>query len=226
MPDTPEEPSTTPDTTVPGAVRRVGRPAIIAIAALSAAVVVAIIVIVALVMPKQGAAPVAAPTSAPGGASATPRPSASATPTPTATATQAPVAAPAPVDPAPADPAPDPGTPALPPPPAPVIPPLSIDAMSANASGACTTSTAVDVTWSASGALQSSAVMNVRSGGGTPVFNQNWEGYSPTDGVTIYIDCTRPLWFFTLTVSSDTATKTGRLTFYNGVSQGWSSVAP
>jgi len=229
MTGTPEETNPIAEPTVPRPVGRLARPAIIAIAALSAAVVVAIIVIVVLVIPKQSGGIVAAPTGTPVAASPTGRPSGTPTltPTPTPTPTQAPVVtAPAPGDPAPADPAPDAGAPALPPPPPPVIPPLSIDSMSASISGPCTTWTAVDLTWSASGALQRSAEMNVRSGGGTPIFNESWQEYSPTDSLSINIDCTRPLWFFTLTVSSDTATKTGRLTFYNGVSQGWSSVAP
>ena len=83
------------------------------------------------------------------------------------------------------------------------------------------------VSWSASGANPKSASLNVRSGGGTPVFNQSWDGYQPTDHLELFtVDCTRPIWYFTLTVSNGTTTKVGRLTFANGKNVGWSSVAP
>jgi hypothetical protein len=108
-----------------------------------------------------------------------------------------------------------------------VIPALKIDAMDATATTPCGPHGHILITWSASGALANSANMNVRSGGGTPVFNENWSGYDPVDQLELLtVDCTRPIWFFTLTVSNGTTTKTGRLTFSNGQNVGWSSVAP
>ncbi len=134
-------------------------------------------------------------------------------------------AEPAPAKPAPAKPAPANPAPVLPPPPAPVIPPLSIDAMSASVSGACASPSWIELTWSTTGAQVNSADINVRSGGGTPVFNQTWVGYPTTGSNSFSLDCTRPIWYFKLTVTNGTETKTALLTFANGKTAGWSSGA-
>ena len=158
-------------------------------------------------------------------------PSASATPTTTSTPTPvavdpAPAPAPAPVKPAPANPAPANPAPVPAAPPAPVIPALKIDSMDATATTPCGAHGHILVSWSASGALANSANINVKSGGGTPIFNENWSNYDPTDQLELLtVDCTRPLWYFKLTVSNGTTTKTGLLTFANGKNVGWSSVA-
>ena len=117
---------------------------------------------------------------------------------------------------APAAPAPAPAEP-------PAIPTLSIDDMYAYYPSTCGETGPIVVGWSASGALVGSATLLVKTGGGTLVFNQTWSGYQPADQITLNIDCTRPLWYFKLTVSSATGTKTALLTFSNGQSQGWSS---
>jgi hypothetical protein len=109
-----------------------------------------------------------------------------------------------------------------------VIPALKIDSMDATATTPCGPHGHILISWSASGALAGSATMNVRSGGGTPVFNQSWEHYQPIDHLELVtgVDCTRPIWYFKLTVSNGTTTKTGLLTFANGKNVGWSSTGP
>jgi hypothetical protein len=192
----------------------------------AAVLVIAAVVIAFLVVPRgERVARVTnqgpdAPTSA----------SPASTPSPTATPSASPsaapiVAAPAPAAPAPAPPKAAPANPApvIPAPPAPVIPPLKITAMDATATTPCGPSGHVLITWSASGALANSAVMNVRSGGGTPIFNQTWSGYDPVDQLELLtVDCTRPIWFFKLTVSNGTSSTSALLTFANGKNVGWS----
>lgn len=190
------------------------------------------VVIAFLVIPKSGtnaAAPTPTSVSSP---SATPSRTPSPTPTPTQAAPPV-VAAPAdPVDPAPAEPEPadpapaDPGPPPLPPPPAPIIPPLSIDSMDAYPLTTCEAHSWITISWATTGALANSAEMRIKSGGGTPVFDQVWSHYPTTTTDKFLLDCTRPLWYFTLTVSDGVTTKTARLTFAHGVNQGWYSVAP
>ena len=191
------------------------------------AAALATIIVILLTARTPEAALVAAkpsPTAAPTASSPSP------TPVPTVTSTTPAVA---PAEPAPAAPAaPAPAAPAAPAPPAPapaqppVIPPLSVDDMYAYPSGTCGTTGPIVVGWSASGALLDSASLQVKTGGGTPIFNQTWEGYNPIDEISLNIDCTRALWYFKLTVSSATGSRTALLTFANGQSQGWSSVAP
>lgn len=194
----------------------------ITFAALAVAALVTIAVILFLVRPVgTELASGSAQTSAP---DAGPTTSATPTPTPTAKAPAVDVpdgeaaapAAPAPPAPAPAAPAPAPAAP-------PVIPPLKIDSMYAYYPGVCGESGPIVVGWSASGALTGSAELLVKTGGGTPVFNETWAGYEPIDEISLNIDCTRALWYFKLTVSNGTTTKTGLLTFSNGQNVGWSS---
>ena len=188
------------------------------------AAALATIIVILLTARTPEAALVAAkpsPTAAPTASSPSP------TPVPTVTSTTPAVA---PVEPAPAAPAaPAPAAPAAPAPAPtqpPVIPPLSVDDMYAYPSGTCGTTGPIVVGWSASGALLDSASLQVKTGGGTPIFNQTWEGYNPIDEISLNIDCTRALWYFKLSVSSATGSRTALLTFANGQSQGWSSVAP
>ena len=136
-------------------------------------------------------------------------------------------AKPAPVKPAPVKPAPVKPAPVLPAPPAPVIPPLSIDSMSAIVSGGCTGSSTIVLTWHTTGADTKSTNINVRSGGGTPIFDQNWSSLANIETQTFYnIDCTRPVWFFTLTVTNSIEKKKALLTFAHGKTAGWSWGAP
>jgi len=222
-----DEPPATPAATPPTRPRA----RLIALIASGAAVLVVIAIVIAFLVVPRGE-PVALVDEETPKAAASAAPTATATPTPTITPTPAgavpaPAPAPAPANPAPANPAPANPAPVLPAPPAPVIPALKIDAMNATATTACGPQGHILITWSASGALANSATMNVRSGGGTPIFNQNWDGYDPVDHLELLtVDCTRPLWYFTLTVSNGTASKTARLTFANGQNVGWSSVAP
>jgi len=224
-------PVTPTDATPPSAPTRRAR--LIALIASGAALLVVIAIVIAFAVIPRGE-PVALVDEQTPTARASAAPTARVTPTPTVSPTPvgaapAPVAAPAPApgNPAPANPAPAKPAPVLPAPPAPVIPPLKIDAMDATATTPCGPQGHILISWSASGAKAGSANMNVRSGGGTPVFNQSWVGYEPVDHLELFtVDCTRPIWFFTLTVSNGTTTKTGRLTFSNGKNVGWSSVAP
>ncbi|MEO7349095.1 MAG: hypothetical protein ABIW32_04460, partial [Terrimesophilobacter sp.] len=137
---------------------------------------------------------------------------------------QAAPAPPAPPAPAPAPPAP-PAPPTLPDPPAPIVP-LTITNMNATVTCACTTDSWIKLTWTTTGADANSANINLRSGGGTPIFNENWPGYDASGSWNFHVDCTRPLWFFTLTVSHGGQTKSGLLTFANGSTSGWSSNGP
>ena len=200
------------------------------------ALLLAVVLVIVLVIPRG--------TPSPAGAASTPTASPTVRPTPTATRSATPTPTPTaladaapdpetPVDPQPAPPvaapapAPAPANPPpLPPPPAPVIPPLSIDSMDAYPANGCGTSSWITVSWSTTGAITNSAEMRIKSGGGTPIFDQVWVNYPTTTTTQFNLDCTRPIWFFTLTVSNGTTTKTGRLTMANGVNQGWSSVAP
>jgi hypothetical protein len=99
--------------------------------------------------------------------------------------------------------------------------PLSIDTMGASPSG-CTASSPVWLTWETTGA--ETAEINIRSGGGSPIINQTLT--TSVDNIKAFgdgFDCTRPLWFFKLTIHRGAETKTALLTFANGASQGWSS---
>lgn len=209
------------------------RPILLTIIGLGVAMLVALAVIIALVIPRASSpialeSPEAVPSaSATPTRSPTPSATPSATPTPVVIAAPAdpPPADPAPADPAPADPAPAPADPPpLPDPPAPVIPTPTITSMDAYYSGSCTTSTKIWVAWTSTDGT--TANLNVRSGGGQPVFNQTWAAYGASDTMYVWLDCTRPLWYFKLTVSNSVNSKTGLLTFANGANQGWSSVAP
>jgi hypothetical protein len=216
-----------PDAEVPAAPTRSRARLIALIASGAALLLVAAIVIAFLVSPRGQQVALVDDDKPDAPATASPTESRRPTATPTASPTAAPVAAaPAPAAPAPAAPAkPAPANPApvLPAPPAPVIPALKIDAMDATATTACGPHGHILITWSASGALAKSAVMNVRSGGGTPIFNESWTGYQPVDQLELLtVDCTRPIWFFKLTVSNGTSTKSALLTFANGKNVGWS----
>lgn len=205
------------------------RARLIALIASGAALLVVLAIVIAFLVVPRGE-PVAlvddqTPEST-ASASASPTATPTTTPTPTPTAAAPVVAAPAPAAPAapaPAAPAPAPAPPALPAPPAPVIPPLKITSMDAYASTPCGSQGHVMVTWSATGANPKSAILNVRSGGGTPVFNQSWTLKDPTDYEELFtVDCTRPIWYFKLTVSNGTTSKSALLTFANGKNVGWS----
>ena len=97
--------------------------------------------------------------------------------------------------------------------------------MSAVVTGACDTSTTVTLSWTSTSARELSSIVNVRSGGGTPIVNESSYAQPAEGQGSFTIDCTRPLWFFKLTImdSDGIKTRTGLLTFSNGQSQGWSS---
>ena len=198
------------------------------------ALLLAVVLVIVLVIPRGTPSPAGAASTPTGSPTVRPTPTATRSATPTPTPTALADAAPdpeTPVDPQPAPPVAAPGPapanpPPLPPPPAPVIPPLSIDSMDAYPANGCGTSSWITVSWSTTGAITNSAEMRIKSGGGTPIFDQVWVNYPTTTTTQFNLDCTRPIWFFTLTVSNGTTTKTGRLTMANGVNQGWSSVAP
>ena len=224
VPDTSVPDTSVPDTSVPTGTPR-SRGLIYALAGASV-VIVALGVLVAIMLfggvtPPNP--PVALPPAAPSPSRSVIEPAPSASPSAVAGASPQ---EPAPAEPAPEKPAPVAPAPVLPAPPAPVVPPLSIDAMSASVSGACTDPSWIDLTWSTTGASVNSANITVRSGGGTPVFNQTWSGYPTTGSNSFSLDCTRPIWYFTLTVTNGSETKTGLLTFANGKTAGWSSGAP
>lgn len=64
----------------------------------------------------------------------------------------------------------------------------------------------------------------MKSGGGTPVFDEVWSGLQPVDTYTFStVDCTRKLWFFFITASDGTTTKKALLTFADGTNKGWTS---
>ncbi|MEP6482000.1 MAG: hypothetical protein ABJA94_08350 [Rhodoglobus sp.] len=211
---------------------KLSRPVLATIIALGAALLVAIIVIVAVVVPKGSTTVADAPIVPAPSASPSLRPSATPSPTATPKPTKTPdalVPAPAPVVPAPVDPVPAPvdpvpapaDPPALPPPPAPVIPTPTITAMNTYYSGVCTTSTTIAVSWASTNGT--SATMNLRSGGGSPIINQTWTSLQATGSQSFLIDCTRPIWFFTLTVENSAHSTWGRLTFANGSNVGWTA---
>lgn len=149
--------------------------------------------------------------------------STSPTPTPTPkleqVTAQEPAAppAPAPVQPVPAPLAP----PALPDPPAPVIP-ITIDNMTATLTSGCNTEAFVTLAWTTTGAEGKTVDVNIRSGSGSPVWKHNFLGFPPDGSISVPIDCTRPIWYFKMTVSNLSQTKEGLLTFVNGKTTGWS----
>lgn len=197
------------------------------------AVIVVLGVFVAFLMMR---APDATPQTASQSASEPEHPAAAIeTPTPTPTPTtelgqgtaQEPAApqapAPAPPAPAPAPPAPAPPAPA---PATPPITPLKVTAMDAVVSGACTTKSTILLTWTTVGATADSTSINVRTGGGTPVVKATWINMPASGYYSFFnLDCTRPIWYFKMTITNGTETKEALLTFANGKTAGWSSVA-
>jgi len=156
-----------------------------------------------------------------------PGPPPTASPTPTAGPTATPTPVPTPetvVDPAPPASAPQP-VPPLPAPPAPVIPPLKFTSITAiPTNDICTGKGGVTLSWTIEGAKTGSVEVHVKSGGGTPVFDEVWSGLDPVDTYTFAtVDCLRPLWFFFITASDGTTTKKALLTFADGTNKGWSS---
>ncbi|CAN5348770.1 hypothetical protein BH11ACT5_BH11ACT5_24810 [soil metagenome] len=182
--------------------------------------------------PKPGAAPhptatsvaaaplpTATPTATP---SATPSPSPTPVPTANPDADAAPPAnAPDPTPPKPAPPVP---APPLPAPPTPVILP-SFDSITAiPTDDICDSRRGVTLTWSISNAPPNSVTVRVKSGGGTPVFDQSWPGREPQETYTFSnVDCQRHLWFFFITATNPTGSKTALLTFADGTNKGWSA---
>lgn len=141
---------------------------------------------------------------------------------PDADADEAPPAnAPDPNPPLPAPPAP---VPPLPDPPAPVILPSfdSITAIPTN--DVCDSNGGVTLTWSVSNAPPKSVTVHVKSGGGTPVFDQYWPGRDPQETYTFgNVDCLRHIWYFFVTAENPTGSKTALLTFVDGTNKGWSA---
>lgn len=216
----------------PDAPAAVHRPRRILIVAAAAGALVLLVVGGAIAAPLilRGPAPVpaAAPEPAVTAVATTPLP----TITPTKTATPVPIAetdadaappanAPDPTPPLPAPPAP---VPPLPAPPAPVILPSfdSITAIPTN--DVCDSHGGVTLTWSVSNAPPHSVTVHVKSGGGTPVFDQSWPGRDPQETFTFAnVDCLRHMWFFFITAENPTGSKTALLTFVDGTNKGWSA---
>ena len=135
----------------------------------------------------------------------------------------APPAPPAPLPPKPAAPAPaPPPAPPLPAPPAPVIPTVQIIAMNVVKQGECTSSSKVMFQYVTAGDVPSLGSIYVRSGSGSPIMKETRPGLETKGWAWFYIDCTRPIWYFTLTASNGKETKVGLLTFINGEVTGWS----
>lgn len=157
-----------------------------------------------------------------------------ATATPTPSPTPIPIAEPAPdpdvappanaPDPNPPLPAPPAPVPPLPAPPAPVILPSfdSITAIPTN--DVCDSQGGVTLTWSVSNAPPDSVTVHVKSGGGTPVFDQSWPGRDPQETFRFgNVDCLRHIWYFFLTATNPMGSKTALLTFVDGTNKGWSA---
>lgn len=189
-----------------------------------------------LVLRGPASAPGAAPKPAVTAVAAAPLPT--STPTPTASARSTPSPTPAPTvetdaDTAPPANAPDP-TPPLPAPPAPV-PPLpappalvilpSFDSITAiPTNDVCDSQRGVTLTWSISNAPPGSVTVRVKSGGGTPIFDQSWSGRDPQESYTFgNVDCLRHIWYFFVTADNPTGSKTALLTFVDGTDKGWSA---
>lgn len=213
---------------VPPAPRR-GRLAILLVAAAALIVVGVAAGAVAAPLILNGSAtdPAAAPAPVATAVVATPRSTAPTTPTPTPTPTPSAKAEPAPpaaADEAPPAQAPDP-LPPLPAPPAPVIPPLSFTSISAiPTDDICDSRRGITLSWTIAGALENSVTVRVKSGGGTPIFDQTWTNLDPVDTYTFgNVDCLRPLWFFFISASDGTTTKKALLTFADATDKGWSS---
>lgn len=171
--------------------------------------------------------PAAVPAPVATATAATVRPTASATPTSTPTPTPSVKAEPAPpaaADEVPPAQAPDPSPP-LPAPPAPVIPPLSFTSISAiPTDDVCDSHRGITLSWTIAGALENSVIVRVKSGGGTPIFDQTWSNLDPVDTLAFRnVDCTRSLWFFFISASDGTTTKKALLTFADATDKGWSS---
>ena len=203
------------------------------IALLSAlAIVVALGVFVAFLMMRapeatpQADSQVTAEPTRPAAVQVTPPPTPTAKPVVAAPQVPAAPPAPPPVKPAPvkpaapAPPAP-PAPPALPDPPTPLIP-LTIDSMTATVQGECTTSSYITLSWTTTGAEGRWVDANIRSGSGSPVYKHDYFKFPPDGAISDWLDCTRSIWYFRITVSNATQTKTGLLTFVNGKTAGWS----
>ena len=206
---------------------------LIIILAAAALVVVGVTAAVAAPLVFHGSAtdPAAVPAPVATATAPTARPTGSATPaskpTPTPTPTPSVKADPAPptdADEAPPAQAPDPSPP-LPAPPAPVIPPLSFTSISAiPTDDVCDSHRGITLSWVIAGALENSVTVRVKSGGGTPIFDQTWSSLDPVDTYTFgNVDCTRTLWFFFISASDGTTTKKALLTFADATDKGWSS---
>jgi hypothetical protein len=198
---------------------------LVAVAAVTVLGVAAGAVAAPLILNGSATDPAAAPAPLATAVVAAPRPTAPTTPTPTPTpSAKAEPAPPAAADEAPPAQAPDPSPP-LPAPPAPVIPPLSFTSISAiPTNDFCNSRDGVTVSWVIAGALEDSVTVRVKSGGGTPIFDQTWTNLDPVDTYTFgNVDCLRPLWFFFISASDGTTTKKALLTFADGTDKGWSS---
>lgn len=206
----------------------------IVVAAVAAGALVLLVAGGAIAAPLilRGPAPVAGPAPDPAATAVVAAPLPAKSPTPTASPTPVPVAepdadAPPPAnapDPAPPLPAPPVPVPPLPAPPAPVILPSfdSITAIPTN--DVCNSSGGVTLTWSVSNAPPDSVTVHVKSGGGTPVFDQTWPGRDPQETYTFSnVDCLRHLWFFFITATNPSGSKTALLTFADGTNKGWSA---
>ncbi len=141
----------------------------------------------------------------------------SPTPTPTASPTAETPA----VDPdaeAPAEPAADaaPAAPAPAPPIPPVIPKPRVDNMAAILNDtSCGTRSYATVVWVTSGANANSATMSIRSSG-TPQFApETWSALATTAQSDFPFDCTRPLTYFTVTVTNASGSASGLLVWSN-----------